>query len=103
MDDAQIAGLRRKYAATDEPAKRGEIRNLLLLAGVDPDAKPVKAAAPEGRTAPVKVTAKDSRPVAKTAVAPPAPEPNETSKETADKPSVSRRRPARSAKPETTK
>lgn len=62
MTDPRIAGLRRKYAATTEPAKRGELRNLLLAAGVDPDAKPVKPA-PVTRVVPTKVTTEATTPV----------------------------------------
>src|SRR5689334_19182655 len=97
MDEAKIAGLRRKHAATHEPAKRNELRNLLLVAGVDPDAKPVETA-PEGRTAPKLQTTAPTKPVAKA-----APEPKETSKETAAKTSTSRRRTTTTPKTETSK
>jgi len=66
MDDARIAGLKRKYAATEEPAKRNELANKLRAAGVDPD-KAQDKPAPEGRKAPEKVTADATKPDAKAA------------------------------------
>jgi|SRR5690242_16651269 len=103
MNELQLAGLKRKYEATQEPAKKNELRALLVRAGVDPDAVEADSVAPKGRTAPVKVTTAQTEPVAKTAVAPVAPESKETSKVSEDKPSVASRRVGRPRKTETPK
>src|SRR5690242_387672 len=60
MNELELAALKRKHAATQELAKRNELANLLKAAGHDPDAVEPISVAPEGRTAPVKVTAKPS-------------------------------------------
>ena len=103
MNDARTAGLRRKYAATQEPAKRNELAALLRAAGFDPDAAETVSVAPKGRTAPKLQTTAQTTPQSKTAVAPAAPESKEDSKETVDKPIVRRRSVGRPRKTETSK
>ena len=103
MNELELAGLKRKYHATQELAKRAELRAELVRAGVDPDAAEPVSVAPKGRSAPVRVTAAPTTPRAKAAVAPAAPESKETSKETADKTVVRRRTVGRSRKTENTK
>ena len=98
-EDPRIAPLRRKMAATQEPAKAAELAVVLRGLGFDPDAVETVSVAPKGRTAPVKVTAAPTRPVAKAAVAPAAPESKETSKETAAKPASTPRRTPRKQTP----
>lgn len=111
MNDLELAALKRKHAATQEPAKRAELAALLLSRGFDPDAAEPVSVAPKGRSAPVRVTAAPTKPQSKTgskprakaAVAPAAPESKETSKETADKAVVTRRSVGRTRKTENSK
>lgn len=72
MDPKDLAALKRKHAATEDPAKKAEMRNHLLSLGHDPDEKDDErrdSKVPEGRTADKKVTTEDKKPVAKAAVA----------------------------------
>ena len=58
MEPRDVAGLKRKYAATQEPAKKAELGTLLRSLGHDPDeVKETKdTKVPDGRTADQKVT-----------------------------------------------
>ena len=103
MNESELAALKRKHAATQEPAKRNELANLLKAAGHDPDAVETVSATPKGRSAPVKVTATPTRPVATTEDAPAASESNKSSKETAAKTASTSRRTGRKPKAETSK
>lgn len=107
MNELELAGLKRKYEATQEPAKKNELRALLVRAGVDPDAaeakpEPVKTKSetPVGRSTKPLVTAEPSKPAAKAAA---KPESKETSKDSEDKPASTTRRPGRPRKTETDK
>ena len=68
MEPGNIAGLKRKHAATEEPAKKAELAQKLRLMGHDPEAEEKdsedRSGAPKGRTADKKVTAEDSKPKA---------------------------------------
>ena len=103
MNEAEVAAMRRKIAATQEPAKRNELANLLRAAGHDPDAVEAVSATPKGRSAPVKVTATPTRPVATVEDAPAASESKEVSKETAAKTASTSRRTGRTRKTENSK
>ena len=111
MNELELAGLKRKYQATQEPAKRAELRSMLVRAGVDPDAAEAVSVAPKGRSAPVKVTTAptkpqsktDSAPRSKTADAPAAPKAKEVSKDSDAKPPVRSRSVGRTNKTETSK
>lgn len=60
-EDPRIAPLRRKLAATDEPAKKAELEVVLRGYGFDPDAAEEVSAAPKGRSAPKPETTEDTR------------------------------------------
>jgi hypothetical protein len=55
-EDPRIAPLRRKLAATQEPAKRAELAVVLRSLGFDPDAADEATAAPKGRSVPKQQT-----------------------------------------------
>jgi hypothetical protein len=60
-EDPRIAPLRRKMAATQEPAKAAELAVVLRGLGFDPDAAEEVSAAPKGRSAPKRETTEDTR------------------------------------------
>jgi len=60
-EDTRIAPLRRKMAATQDPAKAAELAGVLRGLGFDPDAAEEVSAAPKGRSAPKRETAEDTR------------------------------------------
>ena len=60
-EDPRIAPLRRKMAATQEPAKAAELAVVLRGLGFDPDAAEEVSAAPKGRSAPKRETTDDTR------------------------------------------
>ncbi|MGH7239800.1 MAG: hypothetical protein ACREHG_06995 [Candidatus Saccharimonadales bacterium] len=99
----EIAGLKRKHAATQEPAKRAELANLLRAAGHDPDAVETASSpsvAPVGRVSRPLVTTEAPKPDTTADV---APEVKETSNESEAKTAPATRRPGRPRKTETTK
>jgi hypothetical protein len=51
-EDTRIAPLRRKMAATQDPAKAAELAGVLRGLGFDPDAVETVSAAPKGRSEP---------------------------------------------------
>lgn len=65
MEPTDYAALKRKYAATEEPAKKAELKQQLQMLNLDPDE--VTAKPGEGRTANPKVTAEQTRPQAEVA------------------------------------
>ena len=73
MESRDIAGLKRKHAATEEPAKKAELAQKLRLMGHDPEdeekGSEAHSDAPKDRRAPEKVTAEQKRPAAKAAEA----------------------------------
>jgi hypothetical protein len=81
-EDPRIAPLRRKMAATQEPAKAAELAVVLRGLGFDPDAVEEISAAPKGRSEPKLQTTESktetdekrrpARPAAKPAAAKPA-------------------------------
>jgi len=87
MDPRNIAGLKRKHAATEEPAKRAELAHKLRVMGHDPDEEKKDSEVPDERKTPERVTAEDTKPTAKAA-----------KDEEADKPAG--RRPGRPSKAE---
>jgi hypothetical protein len=75
MTTPYVAALRRKYDATQEPAKRAELAHALMLVGVDVNAvetvsepSRAKSKPPVGRTTKPLVTAEPTEPVDKAAV-----------------------------------
>lgn len=52
MNDQELAGLKRKHAVTDEPAKKAELAHQLRAAGFDPDTGKTVELAPMERTGP---------------------------------------------------
>jgi hypothetical protein len=70
MDAKELAALKRKHAAIEDPAKKSEFAHMLRMAGEDPDE--IKEVAPEGRTASKKVTAEESKPTTAKTEAKPA-------------------------------
>lgn len=60
-EDPRIAPLRRKHAATQEPAKKAELEVVLRGLGFDPDAVETVSAAPKGRSEPKLQTTDDTR------------------------------------------
>ena len=99
MNEAEVAAMRRKIAATQEPAKRNELANLLRVAGHDPDAvetvsepSRAKSEPPVGRSTKPLVTAEPTKPVVEAEATVKAPAVK------ADvKPATSKRRTARPA------
>lgn len=65
MEPRDLAGLKRKYTITEDPAKKNELANHLRMQGIDPD----EVDAPPGveRSSDVKVTAEDAKPSVKVA------------------------------------
>ena len=59
-EDTRIAPLRRKMAATQDPAKAAELAGVLRGLGFDPDAAEEVSAAPKGRSAPKRETTEDT-------------------------------------------
>lgn len=59
-EDPRIAPLRRKLAATQEPAKKAELAVVLRGLGFDPAAAEEVSAAPKGRSAPKQHTTEDT-------------------------------------------
>ena len=96
MDKRELAGLKRKYAACLEPAKKAELRHSLVMAGVDPDAVETVArpsVTPSGRSTRPLVTAEAPKPVTV------APVVVEAKAEVAEKPAT----PKRPSRPRTRK
>jgi hypothetical protein len=60
-EDPRIAPLRRKMAATQDPAKAAELAGVLRGLGFDPDAVEEISAAPKGRSEPKLQTTEDTR------------------------------------------
>jgi len=103
----EIASLRRKHAATKEPAKRAELASLLRARGFDPDASEPVSVAPKGRKAPERVTAEQDKPTVTAGVTSKLlsgeGEDKETAKNSAAKAKPAARRPGRPSKSETSK
>jgi hypothetical protein len=60
-EDPRIAPLRRKIAATEDPAKVSELEGVLRGLGFDPDAAEKVSPAPKGRSTPKRETTEDTR------------------------------------------
>lgn len=95
MDEVQLAGLKRKHAVTEEPAKKAELAHQLRQAGVDPATGEAYEMAPVERTGP--------RVIKTVQEAPADADGSDNSKPSAAKAASRPSRPARAAKDETSK
>ena len=89
-EDPRIAPLRRKMAATQEPAKRNELAVVLRGLGFDPDAVETVSAAPKGRSEPKLQTTEDKRTAPDTKSRPARPAERSAAKPAASKPAATK-------------
>jgi len=95
MNEAELAGLKRKHAATEEIAKKQELAHQLRQAGVDPETGEKMEMAPFERTGP--------RVIKTVQEAPADADGSDKSKPSATKAASGSGRPARAAKGATSK